>query len=174
VLLRSYSRAILVDPKGRAILDDWPIVYGSAELVRAWPTTPRIIVRPGAGEDRRHWLDAIAWHAFRHGETAFNLDDTLGVVSANQSAPGLDAVLGQGREIGITGIVCSQRPSKIPPAILSECDHVFAFTLNLERDRETVAATIGDYSGPATWHGFVYWHGSLTNAVDCRPLDRVG
>lgn len=172
-LLGSFSRAVLVDPKGRATLADWPIVYGSAAFQKAWPVTPRIIVRPGAGEDRRRWLDAIAWHVFRTGETAFNLDDTMGVVSANQSAPGLEAILGQGRELGITGIVCTQRPTRIPPAIMSEADHIFVFTLNKRDDRETVSETIGDYSGPAVWHGFVYWTGDLTAAVDCRPLDRV-
>jgi len=148
-------------------------VYGSAALVKAWPASPRLIVRPGPGEDRHKWLDAIAWHAFHHGETAFCLDDTMGVVTANRSAPGLDAVLGQGREIGITGIVCTQRPSKIPPAITSEADHFFVFTLNRADDRETVSEVIGDYRGPAVWHGFVYWTGALTNAVDCRPLTRV-
>lgn len=172
-LLRAYSRAVLVDPKGRATLDDWPIVYGSEAFVASWPGSPRIIVRLGAGEDRRKWLDAIAWHVFRHGETALNLDDTMGVVSANQGAPGLEACLGQGREIGITGIVCTQRPTRVPPAIMSEADHVFVFTLNRRDDRDTVSETIGDYSGPAVWHGFVYWHGDLTQAVDCRPLDRV-
>lgn len=173
-LLASYSRAAYLDPKGRATLGDWPIVYGSAAFTKAWPaTTPRIIVRPGPGEDRHRWLDDCAWHVFRTGETAFALDDTMGVVSANRSSPGLDACHGQGREIGITSYTCTQRPSKIPPAIMSECDHVFVFTLNRRDDRETVADIIGDYSGPAVWHGFVYWHGTLTNAVDCRPLSRV-
>ena len=102
------------------------------------------------------------------------IEDLKGkVVSANQGAPGLEACLGQGREIGITGIVCTQRPTRVPPAIMSEADHVFVFTLNRRDDRDTVSETIGDYSGPAVWHGFVYWHGDLTQAVDCRPLDRV-
>lgn len=164
---------MLLDPKGRATLDDWPIVYGSAEFLKAWPASPRIILRPGPGEDRRKWLDASCWHVFRHGETALNLDDTMGVVSANQSAPGLDACLGQGREIGITGIVCTQRPSKIPPAIISEADHFFVFVLNRRDDREAAAETIGDYGQPSVKYAFVYWNETLTGAVDCRPLDRV-
>jgi hypothetical protein len=172
-MLRGYSRAVLADPKGRATLDDWPIVYGVAEFTKAWPATPRIIARPGAGENRRAWLNAIAWHVFGVGETAFCLDDTMGVVSANQSAPGLDALEGQGREIGITTIVCSQRPVRIPPSITSEADSVFVFTLNRRDDREAVAEVIGDYTGPAVWHGFVYWAPHLTAAVDCRPLERV-
>src|SRR5574342_691378 len=80
LILRGYSRAVLADPKGRATLDDWPIVYGVGEFTKAWPATARIIARPGAGENRRTWLNAIAWHVFGTGEGAFCLDDTMGVV----------------------------------------------------------------------------------------------
>jgi DNA helicase HerA-like ATPase len=172
-IIRSYSRAILADPKGRATVDDWPIVYGSSAFVAAWPATPRIVVRLGPGEDRRKWLDAIAWHVYRHGETAFVLDETIGVVDANRGSAGLDALLSQGRELGITGVVCTQRPSRIPPAIISEADHLFVFRLNRREDRETVADTIGPYSTLPTPHAFSYWCEALTRAVDCAPLERA-
>lgn len=172
-LLRSYSRAVLVDPKGRASVDDWPVVYGSEAFLRAWPATPRIIVRPGPGEDRRKWIDRLMWHVWSTGETAVCVDETIGVVDANRGSAGLDAVWSQGRELGITAYVCTQRPSKVPPVIVSEAEHVFVFRLNRPDDRETVADTIGPYRPPAERFAFVYWSEHLTAAVDCPPLRGV-
>lgn len=170
-LLGSYSRAVLVDGKGRATMPGWPIVYGVRAFVAAWPAAPRIIVRPGPGEDRRDWLDRVCWHVYRHGETALGVDEVVGIVTANRSAPGFDAVLTQGRELGITALVCTQRPRGVPPTILSEADHVFAFALNREDDRRAVAETIGPHpSPPAGTFRFVYWCPELDRAIECAAL----
>lgn len=170
-LLRGYSRAVLVDPKGRAALDGWPVVYGIPAFLRAWPATPRVIVRPGAGEDRRAWLDRIAWHVYRHGETAFGADEVIGVVDANRRAPGFDALLTQGRELGITALICTQRPRGVPPTILSEADHLFVFALNREDDRRAVAETIGPYASPvAGTFRYVYWSPAVDRPIECAPL----
>ena len=170
-LLRGYSRAVLVDPKGRAVMDGWPTVYGVAAFRAAWPASPRVVARTGPGEDRRAWLDAVAWHVYRHGETAFGLDEVAGVVDASRGSRGLDAVLMQGRELGITAIVCSQRPRRIPPAIISEADHVIAFALAKADDRKAIAEVIGDYrSPPDRSFRFVYWSGDLTAPIESRPL----
>lgn len=170
-LLGGYSRAVLVDPKGRATMPAWPIVYGVPEFVRAWPAAPRIVVRPGPGEDRREWLDRLCWHVYRHGETALGVDEVIGIVSAGRRAPGFDAVLTQGRELGITGLVCTQRPRGVPATILSEADHVFAFALNRDDDRDAIAETIGAYASPRSGtYRFVYWHPALDRPIECAPL----
>jgi phage tail protein X len=170
-LLARYSRAVLVDPKGRAVMDGWPVHYGVAAFRGAWPATPRVIVRPGAGENRRDWLDAVCWHIYRHGETALGVDEVIGVVDANRAAAGFDAVLTQGRELGITALVCTQRPSRIPPTIVSEADHLFVFTLNLADDRRRVSETIGPYASPADRSfRYVYWSGSVDRPIECAPL----
>lgn len=173
LILRHYSRAVLVDPKGRAALDDWPIVYGSAAFSATWPATPRVIVRPGPGEDRRDWLNKIMWLIWSTGETGVCLDETIGVVDANRGSSGLDAVWSQGRELGITALVCTQRPSKIPPVIISEAEHVFVFRLNRADDRDAVSDTIGPYQTQPAEHSFSYWSERLTAAVDCPPLRGV-
>jgi hypothetical protein len=169
--LAGYSRAVLVDPKGRAAMPGWPVVYGSAAFVKAWPATPRIVVRPGPGEDRRKWFDAVCWHVYRVGETAIGVDEVAGVASATKPSTGLDVVLMQGRELGITAYVCTQRPRRIPPAILSEVDHVLVFTLQRRDDVEAVAEVIGDYpSPPFGSFRFVYWSGDLTAPIESQPL----
>lgn len=170
-LLGNYSRAVLVDPKGRATMPGWPIFYGSPAFLRAWPDTPRAIVRPGAGEDRRSWLDRVAWHVYRHGETALGVDEVIGVVDANRRSAGLDAVLTQGRELGITALVCTQRPRGVPPTILSEADHLFVFALNRDDDRKAVAETCGPYPTPPSGsYRFAYWSPTLDTPIECAPL----
>lgn len=170
-LLSGYSRAVLLDPKGRAAMDGWPVVYGSGELVKRWPAEPRVVCRPGAGEDRRAWLDRVCWHVYRHGETALGIDEVVGVVDANRRSAGFDACMTQGRELGITGLTCTQRPRGVPPTILSEADHVFVFALNREDDRKAVAETIGPYPPPvAGTFRFVYWSPALTDPIESAPL----
>lgn len=170
-LLASYSRAVLIDPKGRASMAGWGTAYGSVDFMRRWPAEPRIVVRPGPGEDRRAWLDRCCWHVYRHGETALGVDEVIGVVDANRRAAGFDAVLTQGRELGITALVCTQRPRGVPPTILSEADHLFVFALNREDDRKAVAETCGPYPTPASGtYRFAYWSPTLDKPLECAPL----
>lgn len=170
-LLTRYSRAVLVDPKGRASMPGWPVVYGSAEFRKRWPAEPRIVVRPGAGEERRAWLDAVCWHVYRHGETALGIDEVVGVVDASRRSPGFDACQTQGRELGITMLTCTQRPRGVPPTILSEADHLFIFALNREDDRKAIAETCGPYPTPSSGtYRFVYWSPAVDSPIECAPL----
>lgn len=171
-LLAGYSRAVLVDPKGRAVMDGWPVVYGSADFVRRFPLEPRLVVRPGAGEDRLAWLDRVCWHVYRHGETALGVDEVIGVVSSSRRSSGFDACMTQGRELGVTGLVCTQRPRGVPPTILSEADHLFVFALNRDDDRKAVAETCGPYPNPpAGTFRFVYWAPVVDGPIECAPLN---
>lgn len=170
-LLGSYSRAVLIDPKGRAVMDGWGTSYGVADFVRRFPAEPRLVLRPGPGEDRRTWLDRVCWHVYRHGETALGVDEVIGVVDANKRAAGFDACMTQGRELGVTGLVCTQRPRGVPPTIISEADHLFVFALNREDDRRAVAETTGPYPNPpAGTFRFVYWAPALDRPIECAPL----
>ena len=113
----------------------------------------------------------MCWHIYRYGETAVGVDEVVGVVNANKSAPGFDALLTQGRELGITALVCTQRPRGVPPTILSEADHLFVFALNRDDDRKAVAESCGPYPSPADGsHRFVYWAPALDRAIECAPL----
>lgn len=171
-LLAHYSRAVLVDPKGRAVMDGWPILAGSGAFTRAWPATPRAVVRLGPGEDRRGWLDAIAWHVYRHGESAFALDETRGLVDSNRRSLGLDAILTQGRELGITALVCTQRPVRIPPELISEADRFAVFSLQRADDVAAIAEVIGDYPQPrfGTFR-YAYWDAALDRPIECAALE---
>jgi hypothetical protein len=175
-LLRGFSRAVLLDPKGRASMDGWPVVYGVAAFVRAWPSTsPRIVVRVGPGEDRREWLDKCCWHIYRHGETGVGVDEVVGIVDANRRSPGFDAVQTQGRELGITCLTCTQRPRGVPPTILSEADHVMVFALNRADDRAAVAETTGPYPEPRSGtFCYAYWSPALDRPIECAPIHRTG
>lgn len=170
-LVATYSRAVLVDPKGRAVMDGWPVVYGVDAFRAAWPAAPRVIARPGPAEDRSVWLDAVCRVVYHAGETALAVDEIVGLASSTRPSRWLDAVLTQGRELGITAIVCTQRPRRIPPTVLSEADHILVYALNRDDDRRAVAEVIGDYPAPAfgSWR-FVYWSARLTDPIESPPL----
>jgi energy-coupling factor transporter ATP-binding protein EcfA2 len=174
-MLARYSRAVLSDPKGRAVIDGWPIVYGLRAFRSAWPAAPRVVARPGPAEDRVAWFDGLCRWVYANGETALGVDEIIGLASSTRPSIGFDMVLTQGRELGITTYTCTQRPKRIPSTILSETDHVVVFTLQRLDDREAVAEVIGDYGNPVfgTFR-FVYWSGRLTNAIESRPIHDPG
>jgi DNA helicase HerA-like ATPase len=171
-LLAGYSRAILVDPKGRATMADWPVVRGIAQLRDVWPVrSPRIVARVDAGGERRVWADELGALAYRTREVAVGVDEVMSIETANRPLPWLEAVRTEGRELGVTFLACSQRPLRIPLTVLTEADHFFVFQLLGRADRDLVADVIGPFAPPRLEHGFLYWRPGLTAAVECRPLD---
>lgn len=166
------SRAILADPKGRAHIDGWPTIYGLPALRKAWPTQPCVVARPAPLEDRAEWLDGLCRLAYYGQELILGIDEIVGIASANRPIRWLDAVQTQGRELGITTLICSQRPVGIPMTLRSEAEHVLVFSLNLDEDRDAVAKIIGPYVDP----GFrtyrpVYWGGGLDRPVECAAIE---
>lgn len=173
-ILAAYPRVILADPKGRARLGDAPVVYGLEALRRTWPASPRVVARPGPAEDRAAWLDGVCRLAYTAGELALGVDEVVGIASSSRPVRWLDAVLTQGRELGITAVVCTQRPKRIPPTLLSEADHLLVYRLARQDDRDAVEDVIGPYAPATARHGFVYWTGELEAAAVCDPLPYRG
>jgi len=59
---------------------------------------------------------------------------------------GLARIAREGRKYGVSLGVLSQRPSDLAPAILSQCNTVFAFRMTNEKDQEIIQATMSDAS----------------------------
>lgn len=173
-VLAGFERWILADPKGRAAFPGVPVAYGIAELRRLWPALPRVIARPAPGEDRRAWLDAVARLVYYTGECAFAIDEILGIATDARPLRWVDTCETEGRELGITMIVATQRPHRIPLVLISEADAFLVFHLALEKDRERIAEVIGPYRDPGkrTFRP-VYYGPTLTAAVECAPLPFV-
>jgi len=173
---------VIVDPKARLTLTGWPVVVGGAAFGRAYPRQARLIWRPSPGlptkaprgrPSQRTEFDAVCAAIFRTGETALYVDEVMILADANDQPPAFNAILTMGRELGIPTWCATQRPTRIPPTVISEAEHVIVFALHRAKDRETVADNIGaDVGIPRHRHGYLYWSPSLTGPVECAPLER--
>jgi len=105
---------------------------------------PRIIYRPN--RDEKH--DDGAKQAFfewiySRGKTTLIVDEVFQIVQGNALPEAYLACLTSGREHGIEVWNCCQRPTRIPPEILGEAEHVYVFRLRLEQDRRKIADVTG-------------------------------
>jgi hypothetical protein len=50
-------------------------------------------------------------------------------------------IAGEGRKYGISLLVASQRPAKIHPSVVSQCDNLFLMKMSLQEDLNTIAGT---------------------------------
>lgn len=161
----------MLDPKRTADFGGWATLEGARELVRDWPRhTARAIARPGLLEDEREWADTVCRHAYRVTRCAVALDELPAGVSESRPLTWLDVLLKRGRELGITTLVATQRPRRVPLDVIAQAEHVFAFDLNQAADVRFMAETIGAYDHPRTRHGFWYWTPDMPAAVECSPL----
>lgn len=178
-----YARVVIVDPKARLVLAGWPIVVGARAFEAAYPKHPRLVWRPaptlpikaprGRPSQRTEFNDVCA-RIFKTGNTALYVDEVMLLADANDQPIAFNAILTMGRELRIPTWCATQRPSRIPPTVISEAEHVIVFALHRSKDRETVADNIGaDVGIPKHRHGYLYWSPALTAPIECAPLDRV-
>lgn len=104
---------------------------------------PRVIYRPPVDEER----DAAAQDQFF--EWVYNgwkrrcyVDEAYALLGGTTPSHHLQACLSRGRERGISTIISTQRPARIPVITMSESEHIYVFRLNAKRDRETAAELI--------------------------------
>lgn len=172
-LMGRYPRAVLLDPKRTADFGGWAVIEGADELRRQWPRhVARAIVRPALLEDERAWADAVLRHAYTVTRCGVGLDEIPAGVTESKPLQWLHVILTRGRELGITTLVATQRPRRIPLPVLTEAEHVIAFDLIDTDDQDFMRRMIGAYDRPRRRHGFWYFDaGGLTPAGECAPLD---
>ena len=74
----------------------------------------------------------------------FYIDEATSIKFGGVKIPeGLTALINRGREPGLSTMVATQRPSRIPMNILSESEHYYIFRLRLPQDRERVEDITG-------------------------------
>lgn len=172
-----YRRVLFLDPKRRNDFGGWAIAEGGRDAARDWPRHhERIIARPGLLELEPPWADELCRRAYYTGSCAVAVDEVAGLGTEARPLQWLDMLARRGRDPGpqgpITTYVGTQRPRRIPLALLSEADVLLVFDLNLEADRDHVRGIIGAYDRPRHPHGFWYWTPELPDgAVECAPLE---
>jgi hypothetical protein len=155
-----WDRVLVFDPKGTDDLPNAAICYGVDAARKAIPG--RVIYRPTADEladvaaafDER--VEKI-WN--RGGHHAILSHESAMLGNANRGfAPYYTLAHLQGRSMFVPVIDCSQRPVGIPRETISEATHVVCFYLADERDRLTMATSMGDVVKAPMQFSHDYWY----------------
>lgn len=143
----SKRNSVVYDPKISESIDRWlfrPHVpyYDFHQLRDA--EEERLIYRPNYRES----LDPRAQDAFfqwiyERRFTRVYVDEAYSLLGGTNPSFHLQACLSRGRERGISAIVATQRPHRIPLITISEAEHFYVFRLNLLQDRQRVYELTG-------------------------------
>ena len=104
----------------------------------------RIVYRPNYIEavDARAQDEFFEWVYLRQHTRLF-VDEAYAITGGTNPSFHFQACLTRGRERGISTIVATQRPSRIPLVTLSEAEHFYIFRLQLLKDRQRVEELTG-------------------------------
>jgi hypothetical protein len=98
----------------------------------------------------------ILKEVYYEGNTLLYIDELYGLSENNRTYPSyLNAIYTRGRELNITILAASQRPTWIPLFCLSESEYFYVFQLTMEKDRKRVAEIVSpDFSEASTNYDF--------------------
>lgn len=104
----------------------------------------RIIYRPPLFEERNSQAqDAFfEWVYFRKN-TRLYIDEAYAVLGGTNPSFHLQACLTRGREKGISTIISTQRPKRIPFIFMSEAEHYYIFKVRMQEDMQRVYELTG-------------------------------
>lgn len=97
------------------------------------PRSPGLYIirpRPDQAEAVENWF-AKLWH---HGNSGLYIDE--GYLVPDKAW--LRNLLAQGRSLGVTVSICSQRPVYVPRSVFTEASYVAVFRLNDEKDKDRI------------------------------------
>lgn len=141
-VLAFYRNVAVLDPKG---LIRWQGYRHFTKLKDAMAENPaRFIYSPRAEElrDERFAEAFFKWIYSRRNTMAY-VDEVYAVTERDEMPDHYHAILTRGRERGIGLLSSSQRPMRIPQAIMSESERWYIFRLNMPGDRKKVEQTVG-------------------------------
>lgn len=104
---------------------------------------PRVIYRPPIEEERDYQAqDAFFEWIYDRWFTRLYVDEAYSILGGTTPSQYLQACLSRGRERGISTVISTQRPARIPVITMSESEHIFVFRLNAKNDRERAGELI--------------------------------
>jgi DNA helicase HerA-like ATPase len=136
------------NPKGSDAIFKWDHkhVNSLSKLYDAADKEERRIVytpHPYLAEDWKN-QEELFYYIYEKKNRRFYIDEATSIKFGGVKIPeGLTALINRGREPGLSTMVATQRPSRIPMNILSESEHYYIFRLRLPQDRERVEDITG-------------------------------
>jgi|SRR5262245_13070141 len=155
--------SVVYDPKGESISKDWPetghVVFDDFQAIQA-SEERRLIYHPSVEEehDRRAQDEFFRW-VYHRQFTRLYVDEAYSLLGGSSPSHYFQACLSRGREKGISTVVSTQRPSRIPLITLSEAEHYFIFRLHWPADMQRVEeiTRISAFDIPEQDYQFIYW-----------------
>lgn len=138
---------------------------------------PRVIYRPPIEEERdKEAQDVFFNWIYDRWKTRLYVDEAYSILGGVNPSQYLQACLSRGRERGISTVISTQRPARIPIITMSESEHIFVFRLNAKRDRETAGELIdvdpqAFHPSELKDHQFYYFNGRVGHATGKLTLD---
>jgi len=104
----------------------------------------RLIFRPDIYEslDPRLQDEFFLW-VYESKHRRVYIDEAYALLGGTNPSFHLQAILSRGRERGISALIATQRPRRIPILLLSESEHFYVFRLNHQSDRAVVREITG-------------------------------
>jgi hypothetical protein len=154
------------NPKGSEGIFKWKHKHVSSlvKLYDAADREERRIVytpHPYLAENAANQEELFYW-IYENLNRRFYIDEATSIKFGGVKIPeGLTALINRGRERGVSTMVATQRPSRIPMNVLSESEHYYVFRLLLPQDRQRVeditGITVEDQARLRN-HEFFYFH----------------
>ncbi len=87
--------------------------------------------------------DAFFQWVYNRKYTRLYIDEAYALLGGANPLFHLQACLSRGRERGISTLIATQRPKRIPLITMSEAEHIYIFRLNLSEDKNRVYELTG-------------------------------
>lgn len=135
---------IIIDPKREFDTPRGTIFENPSDLrkVKVFPAIYR--PSPTFFDSQGSYNQVYEW-VYHRGKCCVFTDEATVLSTATRYPPYLKAIYHQGRSKGICAITCTQRPSAIPPFLMSESTRFYVFRLTVPADRTKVAAMLPGY-----------------------------
>src|SRR5262245_84370 len=129
--------SVIYDAKISRNISGWAehTVYTDFDQLQ-WANENRLIFRPNVYEslDPKAQEEFFIW-VYDCCNRRLYIDEAYSLLGGTHPSFHLQACLSRGRERGISTMIATQRPKRIPLVLLSESEHVYVFRLAMPEDR---------------------------------------
>lgn len=160
---------IIIDPKGSWNIPSYGILWHGPK----YPIEGSYVVyRPEWGTDPAEEIDTICEMIYENGKAghgcALYVDELIPLLGRDtiNGPRNLKFLYTQGRQLGITTLLGTQRPSSVPMYTMTESEYLYCFELRNIKDR----ARMGDFFGDEFRQPLPrYWFRFYTEEDDIYP-----
>lgn len=136
-------------------------------------TPQKILYQPEVPTDKD--FNDICEIIFENKNTALYVDEASAITSPTKILYWHKVIVTQGRSYNVGIINASQRPRDVHNSLISESEHLFVFSLNLETDINKVRQQIGDAADEIRYlpeHHFLYYSVRANKSFIFKPIKK--